>query len=90
MHLSLRYVAVIVVGSAFLVSACVAFFLAAYRSLSLPVCSHCGAKEVHRSASHRAVDMLVRCVSLVPYRCWVCQRRFYGFRNSNALPQTQI
>ena len=90
MHLSLRYIAVIVVAFALLISTCVALFVAAYRSVSLPVCLHCGAKEVHRSAANRAVDMLVRFVALVPYRCWVCKRRFYGFRSSNALPQTQI
>jgi hypothetical protein len=89
MHLSLRYIAVIVFAVAPLIGACVALFLAAYRSVSLPVCLHCGAKEVHRSAANRAVDMLVRFVSLVPYRCWVCNRRFYGFRSSNASLQTQ-
>jgi hypothetical protein len=90
MHLSLRYIAVIVFGSAVLVSACVGLFGAAYRSVSLPACLHCGAKDVHRSASHSSADLLVRCAFLVPYRCWVCKRRFYGFRSSNALPQAQV
>jgi hypothetical protein len=90
MHLRLRYVAVIVVGSILLVSACAGLFVTAYRSVSLPICLHCGARDVHRSASHEALDMLVRFVSLVPYRCWVCKRRFYGFRSSNVLPQTQV
>jgi hypothetical protein len=90
MHLSLHYVAIIVVTIAFLTVVGVTLLFAAYRSVSLPVCLNCGAREVHRSRTNTAADIFAGLLFLVPYRCWVCQRRFYGFRTSNALRQAQI
>ena len=87
MHLSLRYVAVIIFTLAFAVFGGVALIQTAVHSWTLPACWQCGAKQVRRSASSRLADSVVRFLFLVPYRCRGCQKRFYAFRTQRPLAQ---
>jgi hypothetical protein len=50
---------------------------AGLRTLSLPVCWHCGAGKVRRSRSH--AGLLISMWFLRPYRCSGCHVRFYAF-----------
>ena len=87
MHLSLRYVAAIILSLAFMVSSLVALIQVAVHSWALPGCWHCGGKQVRRSNSRRMPDAAFSFLYLVPYRCRACQKRFYGFRLNRPLPQ---
>lgn len=85
MHFSLHFFAATVLAIGFIITAGLGLGQAAIRSRSLPVCWHCGAREVRYSTSHRLLDNALWPLLLVPYRCWLCQTRFYGFRNSHSL-----
>jgi len=45
-----------------------------------PRCPACGWTDVRRSAPHGFLDLLVRIVGLVPYRCRSCGLRFHRAR----------
>jgi hypothetical protein len=80
MHLSLRYLVLIFFTFGLLITCGLALGQAAVRSWTLPVCWHCGGKQVRPSARRQAADLALRLLLLVPYRCRACQRRFYAFR----------
>lgn len=84
-HFGLRLFLLIVLAVAFLITIGLGLAQAAYRSWTLPVCWHCGARQVRYSMSRRTRDNFLRLLLLVPYRCWLCQRRFYGFRSQHSL-----
>ncbi len=85
LHLSVRLLIMIVVAIGFFIAVGLGLLQAAYRSWSLPLCWRCGAREVRPSTSYRSVDDALRFLLLVPYRCWACQCRFYGFRSQHSL-----
>jgi hypothetical protein len=83
MQLSLHYVAALIVALMLAVSGGVILISAAAHSSNLPVCWHCGANKVRRSATHCILDTAGQVLFLVPYRCRGCRVRFYGFRTRN-------
>lgn len=85
MHLSLKLFLVVVVAVGFLIALGLGLAQAAYRSWSLPMCWHCGARQVRYSTTRRFGDSMLRMLLIVPYRCWVCQQRFYGFRSQHSV-----
>jgi CheY-like chemotaxis protein len=40
-------------------------------------CAHCGSPEIRPSNRRNALDILLACVFLAPFRCRVCRGRFY-------------
>jgi CheY-like chemotaxis protein len=40
-------------------------------------CGQCGSSEIRPSTTRNALDILLACVFLVPYRCRDCRERFY-------------
>lgn len=65
---------------AILVLLCIAYLLRAMlRTRNLPVCWHCGASKVRRSAPQCVLDTITHVLFLKPYRCRGCLTRFYGF-----------
>lgn len=40
-------------------------------------CTHCGSIEIRPSNRRNAMDILLACVFLVPFRCRTCRKRFY-------------
>jgi hypothetical protein len=86
LHVSVPFLMMIVVSIGFAIAAGLGLLQAAYRSWNLPFCWRCGARGVHYSTSHYSADDGLRLLWLVPYRCWVCQCRFYGFRSHHSLP----
>jgi hypothetical protein len=67
---------------AFVLAGSASVIRAAVHSWSLPMCWRCGADKVRRSGSYGRIDLLVKCLYLVPYRCRGCRARFYGLRAS--------
>lgn len=86
MFSSLRYFTVIVIALAFLIVCGLAFLQAVLRYQALPNCWRCGAKRVRHSACRSITDVTARILLLAPYRCRVCQQRFYAFRSHRPLP----
>lgn len=87
MHLSVRYLAVLIFIFAFVGTIATSFIQAVAHSWKLPICWHCGASKVRRSANYSITDGLVKFLFLVPYRCRGCRSRFYGLRNERLLQQ---
>lgn len=53
---------------------------------SHPACPHCGSREIHRSHAHGIIERhIVRAFRFYPYRCELCERRFYIHLSSNEL-----
>jgi len=52
---------------------------AAVRKLAVAgrACSSCGSREIRPSNRRNALDILLACVFLAPFRCRVCRERFY-------------
>jgi transposase-like protein len=42
-----------------------------------PLCPYCGCEETHRSHRAGPIDYFLRWLSLLPYRCADCERRFH-------------
>jgi hypothetical protein len=40
-------------------------------------CANCGSLEIRPSYSRNALDVLLACLFLAPFRCRVCRGRFY-------------
>lgn len=40
-------------------------------------CAHCGSTEIRPSNRRNALDILLACMLLAPFRCRVCRQRFY-------------
>jgi hypothetical protein len=45
------------------------------------ICLHCGAVYIKPSSPKPLADLPFRIFGLIPYRCTVCGKRFYGARN---------
>jgi CheY-like chemotaxis protein len=43
-------------------------------------CSICGSTEIRASNTRNALDILLACLFLTPYRCQLCRTRFYRLR----------
>jgi CheY-like chemotaxis protein len=52
---------------------------AAVRKLPVagPSCPHCGSIEIRSSNRRNALDILLACVFLTPFRCRICRERFH-------------
>ncbi len=90
MHLSIRYLVLFFLTLGLLISCGLALVQAALRSWFLPVCWHCGGKQVRHSYKHQSVDSAVRLLLMVPYRCRACQRRFYAFRTHRIATHSHV
>jgi CheY-like chemotaxis protein len=42
-------------------------------------CGNCGSPEIRPSKSRNALDIVLACLFLTPFRCRVCRERFYRF-----------
>jgi len=42
-----------------------------------PLCPYCGCEETHRSHRTGLIDYFLHWLSLLPYRCAECERRFH-------------
>ena len=65
----------------------------AARKLALAgrTCSNCGSYDIRPSTSRNALDILLACVFLAPFRCRDCRERFYRFgRPSLFRPQPPV
>jgi CheY-like chemotaxis protein len=53
--------------------------VAAIRKLPVvgPSCPHCGSLEIRPSNRRNALDILLACVFLTPFRCRICRERFH-------------
>ena len=51
-----------------------------WRQWSLLECPHCGGDDVRRSTSRGPREWALSRLSILPYRCVRCQRRFYLLR----------
>jgi hypothetical protein len=45
--------------------------------LTKQFCPYCGCGEIHRSHRSGVMDYVFQFVSLLPYRCADCERRFH-------------
>jgi CheY-like chemotaxis protein len=65
----------------------------AVRKLALAgrTCSNCGSYDIRPSTSRNALDVLLACIFLSPFRCRECRERFYRFgRPSMFRPQPPV
>jgi CheY-like chemotaxis protein len=54
-------------------------FVTAARKLAVAgrTCAHCGSPEIRPSNRRNALDILLACLFLAPFRCRICRQRFY-------------
>src|SRR5215472_5941187 len=55
----------------------------------LRYCATCGSTNVHPSRDRRRFEALMFTFLFRPYRCWHCNRRFYGFVLAMRSPTTR-
>jgi hypothetical protein len=48
-------------------------------------CAYCGSSEIRPSNRRNALDILLACVFLAPFRCRACRERFYRVRRPSLL-----
>ncbi|MBI1786813.1 MAG: hypothetical protein HYR60_04570 [Acidobacteria bacterium] len=54
---------------------------------SYPPCPHCGEHKARASMRRGFLDLLLRLISIHPYRCRGCRRRFYRFGSAPPEPE---
>ncbi len=52
-------------------------------------CAHCGSFEIRPSKTRNALDILLACVLLAPFRCRACRERFYRVRRPSLMRRTE-